>query len=345
MAISCNTSSLAQWEDFKMRIVADYAGMSSMVFDEVLEFPLCDLKVEVDDFSIRIGDKRHLFEQGGPGADVLCSAVSCGEQPVLTFFYDPEYPPQIMIKNQEGSLLAIANLCSDDAFGLPRILNDEVCSIVMKMRDSIMVELESALEDRLEELYDKMGISRSDELVMKLSEYLISDDSPLNADQLYNVLQLLPEENIRKIKEETLHSVKDFYYTLFENGEMDSVYAVESCVAHARKRLDDYLSTENLLFGKLSNQVSNFGVMKGEVQTDDIARVAVWAEKDPAFAPYLGKRLEKWVVSEAKGYGLKAEIVNKKRQLLGGRITTEPFRVPMNERVKQSAAKRFSLKQ
>ena len=208
-----------------------------------------------------------------------------------------------------------------------------------------MVEMESALEDRLEELYDRMGIPRSDELVMKLSEYLISDDSPLNADQLYNVLQLLPEENIRKIKEETLHSVKDFYYTLFENGEIDSVYAVESCVAHARKRLDDYLSTENLLFGKLSNQVSNFGVMKGEVQTDDIARVAVWAEKDPAFAPYLGKRLEKWVVSEAKGYGLKAEIVNKKRQLLGGRITTEPFRVPMNDRVKQSAAKRFSLKQ
>ena len=347
MAIVNNVSAASQWDDLRRRLIADYASLASSISAPEPYIRLCDLNVESDDFSIRIGGKRHLFHHGGPFGEKLSAAVHEGKKPGLMFKFFWDRGPDLYIVGGElpysDTLALIADKGPEEML-LPKVLEDEVLSIAFKNFDKVYPVVNEVFLRELKAIYDSIGITRSDELIMKLSDHLVSDDVSLDPVQLYNVLQLIPDDELQRVKAETLKSVKEFYGDMFRNGELSSKAEVEAGVAYASQRLDEYFSAENRLFAKLSFRVANIGTFNGEVQTDDIARVAVWAEMDPAYAPFLGKKLERWVASESVAYGLKQEIVNRKREELGGKISKRPVKPKFSDDIKALAAKRFGVK-
>ena len=347
MAIYYNTSASERWDDVRQRLIAEYYDIVSSpnVFEKDLRFHVCDLNVDVDDFSVKIGEKRHLFHHGGPSAEKLCSAVSEGQQVSLIFdFLGSENGPAFTLRNAQGELLAVVEQKGEESLLLPSSLCDEVLSIGLRHLDFISENLSEILSSTIDTFYKNLGYSRSDELVMKFSDYLVSDESDLDPEVLANVLQLIPDDELGRIKERTLESVRDFYRELYEQGEIGSKAEVESGIAYAKNRLDGYFAKESLFFSRLSLEVSSLGKFKGEVQSDDIARVAVWAEKNPECAPYLGKKLEDWVSSESAAYELKHEIVNRKREQLGAKFPKEPLKPRFTDGVRSLAAKRFQPK-
>lgn len=361
MAIKKKQSFEDWWSGTLMRLVASYADLNKTVHHKAIMVPLCPLNISYDDFSLSINGKRQLFHEDAFGGDKLISYMMKHKDvsPCLFFEDNGENTPFMSIRSSDDPrnsvLLSLVTDPSDtrgmftelsdypdETLQLSPVFDDAFLEAAKANFAVVNQAYEKEYKAELKAIYDAVKVRREDEVVFKLSEKIVSGES-VSPESLYRSLLLFSGEEVNSVRDSVFVEVQDFYRDLYEHGEFSSKEEVEASVAFASKTLEDYFSFENLLFGRLSHQVSNFGIARGEVSGDDIAMVAFMAEKNPSYAPYLGTKLDSWIERESAAYGISVEAVQKKRISLGASKELKPRTPALSAGAKQLAKKRFGL--
>lgn len=363
MAVDKKVMNTVSWDDFRLRLIADYAELNNSFPTPSVKLQMGRLDVSLDGSSLTIDGKSIPLPEGkdwtSMTAGKLISALKEGAEPCVFYEDDHSRTPYIVIRESDhpySSCLAVVTDVNSNGFGyepfdsfppmfylLDAAHSEAIVKDVLSKGSLIRAEYERQYSDAIDSIYrNVVKMERKDELVMRLSGHFILEDFPINPESAYQTTVFLSDE-LDSIKLDTFNEIRSFYQDMYENGALQTKEDVDVQMAFVASSLEETFSFENLLIGRLSYQVSNFGLMNGEVHDIDIARVAVWAEKDKRYAPFLDK-LDRWVDSQSKYYELDPEAVNSLRVKLGGSPSLDNRRPAISDSVKAVARERFRLK-
>ena len=305
-----------KWEDAVFKL---FARHFSFKLSKDLEFDLGKLDVEVDDYSLRIGNKRHLFFDGDYTADKLCDAVKNGVKPHLILKMNEGCADGILSiragkDNWSERLAVVGTSTNNPEEYLPADLDDYLLEKTAARLPSFYPKFDAAAQENIRQIYEDffhLGFSRRDEIITKLSEHLLDDEKPLEPASFMNTFMYMSGEEIQDVLEDVRKEVEKSIDEDIRN-EFLSPEDKPELLRKSNERLDSYLEPEYFFRGAMSLQLQNIGENKGEVQTDDIARVAAWSLNEPTLRFGRGDLLRSWVMESCKEYNLDYEIVNKK---------------------------------
>lgn len=314
-----------RWDDACLRLLAQYCD-SSIENRKDFHFSMGRLNVVVDDVSFFINGKRHMFFNEGQHGEVLCKGVRSGAVPHLVYSHPFNGEPSLAIydmKGGAGKKLAVIGQDSPAGMQLPREMEDYLFNLASSKIIELYPKYLDAFNDNIDKIYGMLGVVREDALASRIGEQLVFENREEKPVFVCNWLLMLDEEKLKTLKESVKDYMREHYDSMVQKGEMTGQEA-DSKHQENLGRLERYFSPDFLLEGWLSLQVSHIGMLRGEVQTDDIARVASWAMRDPEYKAYR-ERIDKWAEREAKTYNLKPEIVSKKQEnLLGPKQQGKP---------------------
>ena len=311
MAIKVNrTTAFERWEDAKFRLLAQFSD-KRIPFREDFHIRFCDLNVEVDDFSICLDGKRHLFHSGGPGADKLCDAVKNGAKPCLVYTHVFNKEPELsIVDKRDMHLLSVVGRDSEAELQLPRVLEDILLDYAVRDLPKLYRGYNVHFNNAMQSIFDKQGVLREDIVSLSIATNLVMEKDMIEPEGICNNLLFFDSEEINTIKSNVETCIKE----LFETDGSSLNPSVQDLVF---SKFEKCFSSEYLFEGWLSLQVAQLGEFRGEVQTDDIARVASWALRDPEYRSY-GDKIREWADAEAGRYNLKSGIVAKKQEKMVG---------------------------
>ena len=343
------------WEETAYRLQADYSSVIEAISfnggaDE-LAVRLGDVVLDMNDFCLYVNGKHCYFEEIGMKGGLLAQAAENNREAMLELVMSEHDAPYLRVSDAINRNVLAFVTSPEDMPGKGMIKYDESLlladahqlSLLGQLKErfpAVEAEIQSSIKKGVDGVYRTYNRTREDEMIRNLSFNLINGDETFLPEQMYRLTYLMEPDRLELVKKETMSQVTKFFHEAYELGEFESRDDIESLISHARKGLDSYLSEENLLMGKLSFRVMNVLERNEEVQSDDIARIAVLGEKDPVYSPYVDK-IDGWVKSEARQYGLKEDVVNLKRERLGGKVGMKPVRPEVPKAVKEKAGKRF----
>ena len=344
------SDSLSWWADTCWELQADYG--TAVGFCKQVRIPVCQLNLSVDDFSLCVNGKHFPFEEMGNLGLMLCNGALNGVSPWLFLEMSTVHAPRLVVDAKPGEFepLAFVNAPSgtpgygkavyDENLLLPDNLNAFLIERFRSQCQIVLGDLEEIIRQNMNDVYAGFKRTHEDDLVRLLTVFCIESEDFSNAGMFYQNALLLPDELYAYVRKETESSLSDFYREMYEKGEYSSVEQMQADLAFSEKKLDAFLSKESMLIGKLDFRALTISDLNQEVQTDDLAKIAVFAAKDPSYAPYLDK-IEEWVKRSCSELNLNPDIVNMKRVRLGGKVVSEPPRPKTPEGVKAKARGRF----
>ena len=359
------SDSRSQLKDFLLSLVADFNCFDSSfpgVKDDII-IPLCRMKVSTDeDMNLCINDARlpvldaglagRMLWFGAMHGDVYLAFTKFKDEPLyfsLLSSVNPEEIPAVYAtfdgRSYDERMAQVGDRPGVGGTVLPDVLSDEVAKVALMYKDKVYQEFNGICQDGMKEFYRELGYNRLDELVNNLSFHVITDPESVEKSDLYNLILFFSDKEVNECKERTIASVTEFYQMLFEEGEFRSKDVAESEISFARDLIERSFSREKLLLGKLDFQLENLGLSHGEIRAEDIARVAVWAERAAEYKPYHGAVLENWVKSACMYSGVRRDSVVEAREMLGGKVTTEQTRTRVKPAIVQKAVKQFKIGQ
>ena len=342
------------WDDAKFLLKADYHQLLTGFYGKDVVFDFARLSVDSDDLGIRMNGVSHYWGDIGQKSQRLAEAVADGADPYVRFKFDGRKASLFIVdKAREDEPCIGVYRTADLKYGyldsLPEeylLTNEQGQVLIKSVYDhyaEILEFMTSACRKGMEDIYNDAGLSMLEDLAMIFSLDLIEEDTLLPAESVYQNLCLCNVEESAQLKDKILSNVSDFYKEMVDTGELESVDVAMSNIVLAKQKLDTYFSDEYYLLGMLSFRVSNIGSASGEVQTDDIARVSVLAEKDPLFTGLVGTKLDKWCNDESASYDLKPGVTEQKRLRLGAHFNQKKEMVSTPS-IRQKAKERFGRK-
>lgn len=311
MAVKVNRiTAQERWEDAKLRLLSQFSD-KRVPERKDLRFYFGKLDVEADEFSVCINGKRHLFFHGGAGAEVLCKAVREGADAHLAFTHTFGGEPVLsIIDKKTKTTLAVVGKDSEPELQLPSELEDNLLDIGARRLPELYPMYNKFFQEAVDEVYRTAEMGRTDELSSSLAFQIVSEEKMVEPEAMCNYLLFLDADTVERVKKDAELCIRDYYPSESEDGD-------RALLASDLERLEKCFSPDYLLEGWLSLQVSQIGDYRGEVQTDDIARVASWALRDPEYRSY-GDKIREWADAEAGCYNLKSDIVAKKQEKMVG---------------------------
>ena len=352
-------SPVETWEDTRKRLIADYSPLlMSGAQDEYILLPIKTLDFNVkDDLGISFGNAVARFgDEPGRFAGLLIEAVRAGYEVTLCFKWDKVDEPMFVLladRKTPVAVVAPGTVHDESAFEklsdedlLPSSIDNALLKTGLSfVKGAIEPTLHAAMVDWKDALCEAQGCDKESLLIDFLIRH--ADQECLQevpAVQVYSLCFGLDEDDIERCRSVAMEKLEEFYRTLYEHGEWHEMYDVDSSLAFAKKDIDNILSNENLLIGKLDYRLENIGNVYHEIQTDDIVNVWRWAEKEGAYAPYVGEYLTEWAKERAQYYNLSEKALLGKYQQAGGDLKAEPVKPLVPDGMKPNLVKKFEVK-
>ena len=201
--------------------------------------------------------------------------------------------------------------------------------------NSVRFTLDHVLSSKEYEGVKKMGFEHTDDVLatVMVDSVMLDDDSMGTAADFYHFARELGGQDstrVRNAKEQAVTQTDNFFKKLYEDGMMDRT-EVKEMIAHNHKDIESRFGIDNYLKGRLDMRYDNLCTLRGEYSVSEIARQAVWAQKNPEYATFLGPKLEDWVKARTQESGFSLKAVNAERVKLGGDVTVKKARPKLTE--------------
>lgn len=311
------------WEEARFRLKADYSIL--LVNEEKPDVLVGSLPVSADGMGMCVGQGKCLcLDMDSFGERLYNAILEGGLSSVSVFVGYGEKDPYVYLAaaGREGECLGRVGGPGSEALSediiLPESISDSVLGFVRKSFGDVLYDTEKKSRDFLLDFYRTIGKDWKTDITNSLALHLIdSDGAVLPSEDIFRHLYLLDNAQREEVRRDVTALVRQFYSELYEGGELESRHDVGFLISDAENRLESYFSNDSRLLGRLGFRLDSIAMLNQEVQTDDVARVALLAAKDPNYAHLLGKPLEKWVTGQCRKYGLKSPVVRAKLEQHG----------------------------
>lgn len=206
--------------------------------------------------------------------------------------------------------------------------------------ESVKWSLNSVMYEEMRERMMASGFDRADDVLVSLMvDAIVLDEPDRCQDQDFYHLAFCmggPDSpRVGAVQEHVLSNLNRIHKSLYEKGLMESG-ELKELLAYNVRDVGGRFSMDSYLKGRLDKRYDNLTTLDGEYSVSCIAEQAVWAQKNPDFAPFLGARLEGWVKGKADECGFDLKDVNAERVRLGGSVTAKKARPKLTEAQKKS---------
>lgn len=210
--------------------------------------------------------------------------------------------------NQDGSFTSASR---DEEYA--------VFSQIKPKEVSILRQLERDVLDWEKAKYKKYGFTYYDLLVHSVCSDIFLDEKNVRSADMYLFSKRLSNSELLRAESECKRNSDKFLNDVVRSRDMSRKDAAEF-KSFVSKDISDLFHPWTILKGRLNHQLGCLCLIDRECHPADVARVVTWAEKDSAYAPYVGKDLEDWVKKQAKVFQLPLKAVNSERAKLGGNV-------------------------
>lgn len=169
--------------------------------------------------------------------------------------------------------------------------------------DSVREKIDGRMKEIRERHYPK------ERLLQYIYDSLVLDDEPFDRASFYGATKDMSRRELFDMRESLTDNIRrHFEYGVDPLSEKE-VRSAEEKIALANRSLDTMFGDWYRLGGRLDWRVEGLAAGKGEADEKDIARVALFALRNPEYAAYRQKTLPKWIDRTCNLHGVKPEKV------------------------------------